>query len=129
MSRAMADETVLREIAELRAEVVRLRAQLDNARLHQAPTMRARLRCPACGNARLAHAKHVLDRGDADTSKPMALSQQGWWSHTLVGELEAFACTSCGLVEWYVKDPGALREVKSQIEIVDGEAPENGPYR
>lgn len=125
----MADESLLRELAELRAEVARLRAQLDNTRLHQAPTMRARLRCPACGNARLAHAKQVLDRGDGDARKVMALNQPSWWSDKLIGELEAFACTSCGLVEWYVKDPGGLREVKGQIQILDGEAPESGPYR
>ncbi len=91
--------------------------------------MRARLRCPACGSARLAHAKQVLDRGDGDARKVMALNQPSWWSDKLVGELEAFACTGCGLVEWYVKDPGGLREVKGQIQILDGEAPELGPYR
>ena len=125
----MADDDVLRELAELRAEVAQLRAQLDTARLPQAPTMRARLRCPACGNARLAHAKQVLDRGDGDARKVMALNQPSWWSDKLVGELEAFACTACGLVEWYVKDPGGLREVKGQIQILDGEAPDSGPYR
>jgi hypothetical protein len=125
----MADDDVLRELAELRAEVAQRRARLDNARLHPAPTMRARLRCPACGNARLAHAKQVLDRGDGDARKVMALNQPSWWSDKLVGELEAFACTACGLVEWYVKDPGGLREVKGQIQILDGEAPDSGPYR
>ena len=125
----MADDTLLRELAELRAEVAQLRAQLDAAKLHAAPTMRSRLRCPACGNARLAHAKQVLDRGDGDARKVMALNQPSWWSDKLVGELEAFACTQCGLVEWYVKDPAALREVKGQLTILDGETPESGPYR
>ena len=127
----MADDTAaLRaEVAQLRALIGELRAQLDTARLHQAPTMRARLRCPACGSARLAHAKSVLDRADGDTRKTMALVQPSWWSSKVVGELEAFACTACGLVEWYVKDPGGLREVKPQLEILDGESPETGPYR
>jgi hypothetical protein len=125
----MADDPLLRELEQLRAEVQQLRAQLDNIRLHQAPTMRARLRCPACGNARLAHANKVLDRGDADAAKVMALNQPSWWSGKLVGELEAFACTTCGLVEWYVKDPGGLREVKGHITILDGKTPESGPYR
>lgn len=123
------DDTLARELAALRAEVAQLRAQLDNARLHRAPTMRARLRCPACGHGRIAHAKQVLDRGDGDARKAMALNQPRWWSDKLVGELEAFACTGCGLVEWFVKDPGGLREVKSQLEILDGETPETGPYR
>lgn len=125
----MADEELVRELATLRAEVAELRAQLETARLHQAPTMRARLRCPACGSARLAHATHVLDRGDGDTRKPMALNQPSWWSDRLVGELEAFACRDCGLVEWYVKDPGGLREVKGQLQLLDGEAADVGPYR
>ena len=125
----MADDTLLRELAQLRAELAQLRAQLDSARLHQPPTMRARLRCPACGNARIAHAMEVLDRGDGDARKVMALNKPSWWSDKLVGELECFACTGCGWVEWYVKDPGGLREVKGQLEILDGEAPESGPYR
>lgn len=126
----MADESLLAEVvAQLRAEVQQLRAQVDNARLHHAPTMRARLRCPACGSARIAHANQVLDRGDGDARKPMAFNRPSWWSDKLVGELEAFACTACGLVEWYVKDPGGLREVKGQLTILDGEAPESGPYR
>lgn len=125
----MADEELVRELAMLRAEVAEFRAQLETARLHQAPTMRARLRCPACGSARLAHATHVLDRGDGDTRKPMALNQPSWWSDRLVGELEAFACRDCGLVEWYVKDPGGLREVKGQLQLLDGEAADVGPYR
>ena len=123
------DQQLLRELEALRAEVAQLRAQLDTARLALTPTMRARLRCPACGSARLAHAKQVLDRGDGDARKVMALNQPSWWSDKLVGELEAFACTACGLVEWYVKDPKGLREVKGQLTILDGETPESGPYR
>ena len=127
----MADETAaLRaEVAQLRALIGELRAQLDTARLHQARTLRARLRCPACGGARIAHGKSVLDRADGDARKPMALAQPSWWSSKVVGELEAFACTGCGLIEWYVKDPGGLREVKAQLEILDGGSPETGPYR
>jgi hypothetical protein len=123
----MADEALVREtIAQLRAEVGQLRAQLDNARLHAAPTMRSRLRCPACGNARLAHARQLRL---ASGMMVMALNQPSPWSDKLVGELEAFACAKCGLVEWYVKDPGGLREVKGQVAILDGELPETGPYR
>ena len=125
----MADEALRELVVQLQAELAQLRAQLDAAKLNSAPTMRARLRCPACGSARLAHAKQVLDRGDGDARKVMALNQPSWWSDKLVGELEAFACTKCGLVEWYVKDPASLREVKGQLAILDGETPESGPYR
>jgi hypothetical protein len=117
------------ELAALRTLVESLQAQLETARTHKAPTMRARTRCPACSATRIAHAAHVLDRGDGDARKPMAISQPSWWSDKLVGELETFVCTSCGLVEWYAKDPGGLREVKGQVTILDGNAPETGPYR
>lgn len=117
------------QLAHLKHELESLRAQLDAARITHAPTMRSRMRCPACGVSRIAHATQVLDRGDGDARKVMALNQPSWWSDKLVGELEAFACTGCGLAEWYVKDPGGLREVKGQLVILDGESPDSGPYR
>jgi hypothetical protein len=127
----MADEVaqLKAQLAVVMKQLTELRAQLDAARLHDAATMRARLRCPACDSARLAHAKQVLDRGHGDSRNVMALIQPSGWSSKVIGELEAFACTGCGLVEWYVKDPEGLREVKGQMVIVDGEMPDAGPYR
>jgi hypothetical protein len=125
----MKEQELALELVALRARIDELNARLDSARLAEAPTMRARTKCPSCGVTRIAHARHVLDRGDGDARKVMALNQPSWWSDKLVGELEAYACTGCGLVEWYVKDPGTLREVKNQITILDGGTPETGPYR
>ena len=121
--------------AERDAELARLRADLDNlrAQLATAPkreTMRRSLRCPACGCQRIAHAREILDRGDSDTRETMALYQPSWWSGRVVGELEAYACTACGLLEWYVKDPGALEEHDKYLRILDGTGPDqHGPYR
>ena len=117
------------KLTALSQQIDLLRAQLDQARLAAAPTMRARTCCPACGATRIAHAASILDRANGDTRMPLALNQPSWWSDKVIGELEAFACTSCGLVEWYVKDPGGLREVKSQVTILDGDARDSGPYR
>jgi predicted nucleic-acid-binding Zn-ribbon protein len=126
--------------ADRDAELSRLRAELDTLRLELAalstrqprlePTMRRRLRCPGCGCRRIAHAREILDRGDSDSREPMALYQPSWWSSKVVGELEAYVCTECGLVEWYVKDPAALRDHDKYMAIVDGSGPdEQGPYR
>lgn len=117
------------ELAALAHRVETLQAQLDAARLHHPPTMRARMRCPVCGVARIAHARQVLDRNEGGSKKTMALNQPKWWSEKVIGELEAFVCTGCGLVEWYVKDPGSLRDVRDKLTIIDAETPSADPYR
>ena len=126
----MSDNAELRaELARLAARVEALQARLDAVRLHEVPTMRARVRCPLCATTRIAHAKQVLDRGDGDFRKALALNKPSVWSSSVIGELEAFACTGCGFVEWYVKDPAGLREVGDQLVMLDGSVPEAGPYR
>ena len=46
----------------------------------------------------------------------------------VVGKLGCYACTRCGLVEWYVKDPETLRDIDGKITITDS-APPPAPYR
>lgn len=123
------DPETVAELAALRTEIAELRAQLDSARLAEPPTMRGRTRCPSCHATRIAHARKILDRGDGDMRKALALCQPSWWSSTVVGEFEAYACTGCGLVEWYVKDPGTLRDVDQDLVLIDGETPSAGPFR
>lgn len=125
----MTDPAILAELTTLRAELEQLRAQLATARLAEAPTMRARTRCPACHGTRIAHARNVLDRSDADARKELALCQPSWWSSKVVGELEAYACAACGLVEWYVKEPATLREVDDMLVFLEGSSPTGGPFR
>jgi hypothetical protein len=120
---------LIAQIERLRTELDELRAQLAEAQLHQAATMRARTRCPACHAQRVAHARTILDRGDGDSRKALALCQPSWWSSEVVGELEAFACTACGLVEWYVREPSALRNVGETLVLLDGSTPSEGPFR
>lgn len=125
------------EIAALRADVAALRGlvsaldtELRRAQQHVDLTMRGQLRCRACSCRRIAHALQVLDRGDGDTRKPMSLYQPSWWSSKTQGKLEAYVCTGCGLVEWWVGDPGALEPHEDYLRIIDGEA-QGGkdPYR
>lgn len=125
----MTDPAILAELTALRAELVELRAQLAAARLAEPPTMRARTRCPACHGTRIVHARKVLDRSDSDARKALALCQPSWWSSKVVGELEAYACAACGLVEWYVKEPATLREVDDALVFLEGTPPTDGPFR
>ena len=123
-------DALRQELAEVRDQLAALRRTVDAARLTFEPTMRRQLRCPVCDGRRIAHALHVLDRGDGDTRESLALYQPSWWDSDVVGEVEAFACCSCGYLEWYVKNPAALVEHPKYMRILDGEPPAGaGPYR
>jgi hypothetical protein len=117
------------EIAALRGIVEELRAQVFELDVLVVPTMKKTLRCPACGETRIAYVE-----------KPFAAREWGMalgvvtstFSAKQVGELEAFACAACGFVEWHVKDPNALCDVDnkfSKLTIVDGQTDAAGPYR
>ena len=43
------------------------------------------------------------------------------------GAIEAYACTGCGVVEWYAREPGRLTP-REDLAILEG-PPEAGPYR
>lgn len=68
-------------------------------------SLRARGRCPACGCGDLIHATRVLDRAEAFVRAAMALYQPSVWRLTGEGQFEAWICTGCGLMEWYVSTP------------------------
>jgi hypothetical protein len=132
----MSGEDVDAEVAALRAEVATLRdhverfgRELQLLRERGGFSMRGQLRCVVCGCRKIAHATSVLDRGDGDTRETMALYQPSWWSSKVVGELEAYTCTSCGLVEWWVREPGQLKEHADYMRILDGTPPSDGPFR
>lgn len=118
------------ELQTLRDEVASLHAELRLARQHVDLTMRGQLRCRACGGRKIAHAPTVLDRGESDQRHAMALYQPRWWSGRTTGQLEAYTCMACGLVEWWVTDPGALEPHDKYLHIHDGEAAgARDPYR
>jgi len=124
----MSDHASRAELEALRAEVAALRAAVDEARELGRQTMRRHRCCPACGDRRLAHAAEVLDRGDDGKRFPMALNQPWRWANNVVGVFEAYVCRACGLVEWYVRDPSALREIEPNLVFID-EGSASGPYR
>ena len=117
------------DVETLRAAVAALDSELRAARGRVDLTMRNHQRCRACGYQKIAHALSVLDRGDGNTRESLALNRPSWWSSKTQGELEAFVCMSCGLVEWWVKDPASLQPHEDYLTIVDGEPGPSGPYR
>jgi hypothetical protein len=123
-------ELLRAELAALRETVTSLATDLRVAHSHIDLTMRGQLRCRACNCRRIAHAPKILDRGDDDTRHSMALFQPSWWSNKTGGKLEAYACTRCGLVEWWVSDPSTLVAHDEYLHILDGDVSgPKDPYR
>lgn len=133
-TRAMADEGT-KELAALRAELASLRERVEGldrelrrAHGHVDLTMRGQVRCRACGCRRIANVPSVLDR-DEGGDEHLALFKPKWWSSKAAGEMEVYVCTKCGAVEWWVKDPGSLEPHEEFLQILDGETPDQGPFR
>jgi DNA-directed RNA polymerase subunit RPC12/RpoP len=114
-------------LTEFRALVLGLRQELHGAKARLDLTMRGQLRCPACGCRVIVRSPQVLDRSDSGRTN-MALVQPSVWSTRGLGELVAYVCSECGLVEWYVKDPQELLKNKKHFEVFEGPE-EQGPYR
>lgn len=121
----------------LRQQVDRARQRLDD--LRQAArraqraadhSMRTRTVCPACSCQELIHARQVLDRAETFIRSPMALVQPRLLNLTGAGQFEAWICTACGLVEWYVPDLSQV-PVDGELRVhVGGEEPtEPGPVQ
>lgn len=108
------------------ALLARVEAVLPNT----TPTMARHHTCPACHATRIARVESVLDRGESNSREEMALVQPSFWSSKVVGKLGCYACTQCGLVEWYVKDPETLKDIEGKMTIIDSTPPpQPGPYR
>ncbi len=117
-------------IAKLGAEQERLRAEVSAARDRIKLSMRGQTRCPACGCNSIIHATEILDRGDGNQRYPLALAKPSAWRGRTVGELEAYICTDCGLVEWYVKDPAEVEIDGDKFRLLTGKIPtKDTPYR
>lgn len=118
------------ELAALRETVTSLVTDLRMARTHIDLTMRGQLRCRACNCRRIAHAPTVLDSGESGSRNAMSLYQPSLWSGKKKGQLEAYACTRCGLVEWWVGDPSSLEPHDKYLHIIDGDVSgPKDPYR
>ena len=116
-------------IDELRKELAELRAQLADTRGRMHLTMRGQTRCPGCGGTAILHATQVLDRGESNTRMAMALLRPKWWSSKVQGQFELFACTGCGLVEWYARELDAIQPDGKTIRRIEGGVDPAGPFR
>jgi len=118
-------QALVSRVEALAAANEALRAQLDAARGGLDLTMRGQGRCRACGGSTILHVDKVADR-DQGTYQPMSVAVTLWLNRPK-GTFETYICMGCGLVEWYVKDPGAI-ERDGELVRPAGEG-EGSPYR
>lgn len=111
----MTDDDARALLEEVRA----LRAQLDELRRGLDVTLRGG-RCRACGGMAVIHSPQVEDMGQY-AAHALALKRV---NKATIGELEVYLCASCGLVEWYVKDPQGVAESAFIVPRGSGD-----PYR
>jgi len=116
-------------LAKLGAEQERVRAEICAARGRVNLSMRRQIQCPACGCTTIVHATEVLDRSDG-TRYPLALAKPSIWRSRTVGHLEAYICSDCALVEWYVKDLDEVEIDGDKFRLLQGKPPAPPtPYR
>jgi len=134
----MSDDEALKalqsEVAELRARVDSLRGAVADARGSVHLSMRDQARCPNCGGRRLAHFPKVQFASWGSPLGPRGLDlglgvRKRFTGPKPVTLLEAWVCAGCALVEWHVADLAALDEESDAFEWVEGETPEQGPFR
>ena len=115
-----------RRIDALSDELAMANAQL--AKRERRDTMKARVRCPSCDSRSILHVPMIVDR-DGGLKNPMAVTMKGLFMPKPVGQFECYVCRGCGLVEWYVANPGELDQEGEVSRLVDIEDRDNGPYR
>jgi predicted nucleic-acid-binding Zn-ribbon protein len=67
--------------------------------------VRAKHRCPKCDHGEVLH---VPEPRDTNLDRMAIGADQGWYSITPIGQLEAYVCMKCGYTELYVRDVGAI---------------------
>jgi len=123
-------ELLRAEVASLREQVASLSTDLRTARSHIDLTMRGQVRCRACNCRRIAHAPSMLDRSQQGNYALSIYRITGFFTDEDHGQLEAYICTRCGLVEWWVTNPAALQPYKDHLYILDGDVSgPKDPYR
>jgi len=122
-------QRLVQRFVELRAlenEIGALRDMILAARRRFASSMRKAMSCPACGSATILEAQFVLDRGDADSPKPLALQKPSVWRQATVGNFAALVCQDCGFVEWSVPDREGVTE-GADIRRLDASSLDGAP--
>jgi hypothetical protein len=133
----MTEQTTNERIAALENAVADLQRELSDARRRQVRTMRSTRRCPSCGGHRLLHIREIKDMGHGRQYRLSLQKVISRWTGLVKkdpGTLEAFACTSCRLVEWHAASLDGIRaDGVTIVEIVGADdhdgAGERTPYR
>jgi hypothetical protein len=113
--------------SELEARIAALEAAIATR-----TSMRRSYRCPECGGTKLLHFQTVADQGRNQIHELSLQKKIGLWSGMAAGHLEAFACRSCRLVEWYASDLDKVEVDGVTVVELDGTQPPRqptGPYR
>ncbi|MGE0398118.1 MAG: hypothetical protein AB7T06_15560 [Kofleriaceae bacterium] len=117
--------------AELERTIADLRVELDN-RHGGFRSMRDTRRCPACRGQALLHVREASSTyGGEIIGLALAYDVSMWRGSRSRGPLEAFACRSCGLVEYHAVDVANVVADGAKIIAIEpeGEAPSEGPFR
>jgi len=124
-------EKVFAEVAALREQVDALKRAVVDARGRVNLSMREQIRCPHCGTRRIAHFSSIPDFGYGQVFKQgLVHKNRGFWrSGETEGHLEAYACTSCGAVEFWVSDTSLFADDEGPFKLLTSEDPAAGPYR
>jgi hypothetical protein len=119
-------------VAALRSELTELRDQLAVTRAGGFRSIRDSRRCPACAGGAIFHVRRVRELAHINKPTEMALVQEpSFWGPKQHGPLEAYACRTCGLVEWHAVDFEGVTPDGENVIAIDPEpdAPKLGPFR
>jgi hypothetical protein len=117
-------------VARLEEELAAVRADLSHARTG-AGTARALGRCGNCAGTAIVRQPRIWMSdglgGGAELS--LTIRNSTWTASKPLGPFEVYACTSCGLTEWYVRTFEHIDPDKDGLERVTPQPPSRAPYR
>ena len=124
-------EIVLSELAALREQVESLKRSVADARGRVALSMRDQVRCPHCGTRTVAHFETVPDFNYGRVHKQGLVHENRgiWRNDDTSAHLEAYVCTNCGAVEYWLIDTSIFADGEGPFKILTSEDPTAGPYR
>src|SRR5262249_40939305 len=108
-----------------------LREEVTASREERRLSMRETRRCPSCGGTKVAHSRSIRtpDGMGGALELGLALKLSVWTFPKAVAPFEAYACSSCGLVEWYVRSFESVDAKDESITLVEPDPTRQGPYR
>jgi hypothetical protein len=128
----MSEAALLARIAVLETKLDDLVREVERLRAARHASMAQLQRCPACGGP-LFHFTNIRERSHHGSLTDFTLHKmETFWSAKDRAPLEAYACRSCGLVEWHAKELSAVEPATDALAIdppADALPPSDGPFR